>query len=230
MILITGASQNHYLSLDNFIYSFVKYNQTNTLIVYDLGIDTPTWKELQEIYLEYSYIQFKEFDYSKYPEWFNINIDAGQYAWKPTIIYETYQEYPNEILVWMDSGNLIHNDLNELEKDIIEYGIHSSVSGGNIQEWTHPTTIEFMNCNWTEKENKCGTCIGFDTTSIQVQQLIQDFYHYAQIKECIAPDGSNRQNHRQDQAVFSILFHKYNFYRGRTQFIGYSIHNDVENS
>jgi hypothetical protein len=28
-------------------------------------------------------------------------------------------------------------------------------------------------------------------------------------RECIAPEGSDRSNHRQDQAVFTILYYKY---------------------
>ena len=58
---------------------------------------------------------FKIFDYSKYPSWFNINIEAGQYAWKPVIIYDTFLEFQNEIIIWMDAGNLIHDNLDKLE-------------------------------------------------------------------------------------------------------------------
>jgi hypothetical protein len=47
-------------------------------------------------------------------------------------------------------------------------------------------------------------------------------------KNCIAPNGSNRQNHRQDQAVFSILFYKYlNTSSFSNNYLGYTIHNDV---
>jgi hypothetical protein len=62
------------------------------------------------------------------------------------------------------------------------------------------------------------------------------------IKECIAPHGSSRENHRQDQAVFTVLYYNYhlaqlpkkdNMVVNRELFaylignyIGYSIHND----
>jgi hypothetical protein len=86
MIIVTGASNNHYLSLINLIDSFVEKNTKNNLIVYNLGLDYDKWNFIQEKYKNAIFL-YKIFDYAKYPSWFNINIEAGQYAWKPTIIY-----------------------------------------------------------------------------------------------------------------------------------------------
>ena len=108
MFIITGANDNHYLSLINFINSFIHFNDVHSLIIYNLGLSEENWRNLQQMYIEYGFI-YKIFDYSKYPEWSNLNIDAGQYAWKPAIIYNPYVEYPGEIIVWMDAGNIIHN-------------------------------------------------------------------------------------------------------------------------
>jgi len=77
MILITGASDNHYASLINMIESFIKYKDTNQLIIYNLGIEETNWQNLIIKYDEYKFI-YKIFDYSKYPELFNININAGE--------------------------------------------------------------------------------------------------------------------------------------------------------
>ena len=89
MYIITGASDNHYLTLMNMIDSFIKYNDRHKLIIYNLGLEETKWNNIKEKYNNKGFI-FKIFDYSKYPEWFNINIEAGQYAWKPTIIYDTF--------------------------------------------------------------------------------------------------------------------------------------------
>lgn len=35
------------------------------------------------------------------------------------------------------------------------------------------------------------------------------FLYKSQIKNAICPEGSNRSNYRQDQALFSILYHKF---------------------
>ena len=42
-----------------------------------------------------------------------------------------------------------------------------------------------------------------------VMALLREWRRCALIKDCIAPPGSNRRNHRQDQALLSILIHRY---------------------
>ena len=77
--------------------------------------------------------------------------------------------------------------------------------------------------------------MGFNTNTNFVRDLLIEFYNCSQIKECIAPYGSSRVNHRQDQAVFTILFYKYkyeyNFYSPYTyynKYIGHTIQNDID--
>ena len=237
MIIITGASTNHYLSLQNMIDSFIKFNIYNMLIVYDLGIETHKYKDMLEKYQDRKNILFKVFDYSKYPEWYNIEIEAGQYAWKPAIIQEVSLEYNNEILLWMDAGNIILSDLKVLENYIYQYGVYSSVSLGNIARLTFPATIKYMNCTWTDVLNRNGACLGFNMKDNKVKVFLREYCNYCSIKECISPEGSSRANHRQDQSIFTILFYKYGFAYDingwACDFIGnycidYSIHNDID--
>ena len=235
MYIITGASDNHYLTLMNMIDSFIRYNDGHKLIIYNLWVEESKWNHIKEKYNHHDFI-FKVFDYSKYPEWFNINIEAGHYAWKPTIIYNTFLEYTDEIVVWMDAGNLINENLQKLERFLIDNYIYSATSGGTIKEWTHPSTIEYLDCTNTGNENRNGACLGFNTKIDLVKDFITEFYNCAMDKNCIAPDGSSRKNHRQDQAVFTVLFYKYLCDQNKTFYsndnsnyhLCYSIHNDVE--
>ena len=227
MYIITGASDNHYLTVMNMIDSFIRYNDRHKLIIYNLGVEESKWNHIKEKYNHQDFI-FKVFDYSKYPEWFNINIEAGHYAWKPTIIYNTFLEYTDEIIVWMDAGNLINERLQKLESFLIDNYIYSATSSGTIKDWTHPSTIEYLNCTNTGHENRNGACMGFNTKIDLVKHFITEFYNCAMDKNCIAPDGSSRRNHRQDQAVFTILFYKYFSNPISNYHLCYSIHNDVE--
>ena len=44
MLIVTGATNNHYLTLINMINSFVNFsNNVNKLIVYNLGFDEDKW-------------------------------------------------------------------------------------------------------------------------------------------------------------------------------------------
>ena len=78
MLIVTGASDNHYLTLINMINSFVNFsNNKNKLIVYNLGLEQVKWSIIQNLYKNYTNITYKIFDYSKYPEWFNIYEKPG---------------------------------------------------------------------------------------------------------------------------------------------------------
>ena len=136
----------------------------------------------------------------------------------------------------MDAGNLINNNLEPLENFIIQNHVYSAMSSGNIRQWTHPKTIEYLNCSNINEQNRNAACIGFNTKIYFVKSLLTEYYNCAQDKNCIAPEGSSRKNHRQDQSVFTILFYKYlndknvKYYNEGywPNYLGYSIHNDVE--
>ena len=237
MLILTGASDNHYLSLINFIESFVSHcikQKQHILIVYNLGLSEVNWRNLQSKYAMSS-IKYKIFDYSKYPAWFDIHVDAGQYAWKPAIIYSEFLQNKNSILLWMDSGNLITDNLMQVQTFLLDNGVFSGISAGNIKTWTYTDTIRYLDCTWTDRQNRNGACIGFNTKTKFAKELLAEFYNCSRIKECIAPEGSSRANHRQDQAVFTILFYKYMMkynFKAYTNshhkiHLGYSIHNDI---
>ena len=245
MILITGASNNHYYTLIEFLKSIIKHIdlKINTVVVYNLGIDDKRWNDLKNKFSSSSLkgldtFIFKHFDYSKYPKWFDININAGEYAWKPAIIYETFLEYNNELIIWMDSGNLILDNLDKLKYLLDNDYIHSGITSGTIKDWTHIKTIEFMKPIDLSKVNRNGACIGFNCKISWVRDFITEFYKHAINKDCIAPVGSSRLNHRQDQSIFTILFYKYQDkykFKGYSNhhwktYCGYSIHNDLGGS
>jgi hypothetical protein len=210
LIFVTGASDNHYKSLNQFVSSFINiYGESMKLIVYNLGLSNENWKKLQTKYY-YANINYKTFDYTLYPDFVNIEINAGEYAWKPIIIYDVSIEYPNNMIVWMDSGNVILRKLDVITNHLEKYGIFSEDSCGSFTKWTHELTIKYMNGgDLVDRTCKNGACYGFNTNYDWVKSFIKDFRDLALIKDCIAPQGSNRDNHRQDQAVFTVLFYQY---------------------
>ena len=228
------------LTLNEFLSSIRKFknNIIEKVIVYDLDIIDEHWDLIQKTFKE-SYFVFKKFDYKNYPEWYNININAGEYAWKPAIINECSLDYENNILVWMDSGTLITNYLDDLNKSIDNTNLHSGTTSGTIKDWTYYKTIEMLKPINSNLQNRNGSCIGFNCKTKWVKKFITEFYTYSRKKECIAPKGSSRKNHRQDQSLFTILYYKYkniyNFKEEKIQwkwntFLGYTIHNDIGGS
>lgn len=234
--IVTGASQNHFKSLKQFLSSV----NTNIIkcFVYDLGLNTESVEELKKYSIEY-----RVFDYSAYPSYYDIKINAGEYAWKPAIIYNTMKEITSvssdreRILLWCDAGNIFRNcNISALSKHILENKLYSPDSRENVAYFTHPLTRKWFEIGDDNpillKNNRNGAILGFYIDDPEIQSFIETFNKYASIKECIAPIGSNRTNHRQDQAVFTILYHKFMeahpSYSTSTSYFNIQIHRDCD--
>jgi hypothetical protein len=68
-------------------------------------------------------------------------------------------------------------------------------------------TIILLNFVWdtvlgTSPRN--GAILGFDVRKQEVQDLLKTFADLAAIRDCLAPPGSDRSNHRQDQALAKL--------------------------
>jgi hypothetical protein len=236
--IVTGASQNHRKTLKQFIDSFLRFYRNDDsvlLVVYDLGIDD--FVSLKTEYEMVKNIVYDYFDFGVYPTYFDINVNAGEYAWKPVILHNVCEKFGGKV-VWMDSGNVIHCRLDQLYQFLDVNGIHTGLTSGTITDWTHPKTLTYMNC---EKEhlmlqNRNGACVGVNYDIDWVKDFVKEWKDNALDKNCIAPDGSSRANHRQDQAVLSVMFYRYqNKYKFGSFdnnhwkfFLGYSIHNDCD--
>ena len=243
--IITGADHTHYKTLEQWLVNMHnkigKYNGLQ-IIVWDLGLSKNERNELESRFSKFC--EFKTFDYSKHPPWFNISINAGEYAWKPAIIKASLdiRSRRAKYLIWLDSGHLI-TDLDEFSLIFSLLNnrlIYSPPSSGNIHDWTHPKTLEYLkvdtwNIDLNELRNRSGGLLAFKTTNPNVKKLITNFSSLAHIKECIAPTGSSRENHRQDQAVYTLLYYQFiNKYVGQLptinseRYLGITGHNDID--
>ena len=203
LTIVTGSDFTHAKSLINFLRSANQHAPETKLIVYDLGM-TP--KQIQRITKIFNY-EIRKFDYSKYPAYFNIKIAAGEYAWKPVIIAEVAKQYCGTVL-WMDAGNMIIAPLLPIIDEALRTGFWRTSSGGFIGRWTHPLMLKYFNLptDWNaDVEMLAGGGVAFNTQNDKALKLLTDWAKHAQIKDCIAPEGSNRKNHRQDQALLSVL-------------------------
>ena len=234
--VVTRPSQNHIKSLYQCLSTIDR--SITRCYVYDLGLSEESSEDLKKI----ENIYFRTFDYSKYPSYYNININAGEYAWKPAIINEVTNELLLEnghiqYLLWCDSGNKLYDSkLNRVCNFLNKNLIYSPITSGNVRCWTHPLTLRWFSIDMGSQlliqENRNGAILGFNITNPDVVNFIKEFARCASIKDCIAPEGSSRQNHRQDQAVFTILY--YNFIAKHTDVavegIGLDItmHNDID--
>ena len=71
LVIVTGADSSHYKSLCQFLTSLSTYEPDLTVVAYDLGFNK---EERLDLIRAYPNIDLRRFDYSKYPDYFNIRI------------------------------------------------------------------------------------------------------------------------------------------------------------
>lgn len=232
--IVTACSENHFKTMLQFLDSFTNENMNipYTCFIYDLGMDITSIELLKTRIENDNRFIIKTFDYSKYPEFFNININSGEYAWKSCIIKEVMDEIKYGSLLWCDVGNLFIDNIEKIRKEILLRNIYSPNSEGNIKKWTHSSTLDFFDIRFNEEflslRNRNSAIMGFNLNNSIVKNFIEEFNKLSAIKECIAPEGSNRNNHRQVQCIFTILY--YGFMKNEdilNDYISLSIHNDI---
>ncbi len=209
MYIVTGASDNHFQSLLQFLHSLPPSQLPNTF-VWDLGLSQRNRDILQSIALRP--LRLRAFPYEEYPAYFNIQVAAGEYAWKPVAIWRTALEVQSGILLWCDAGNRCMS-LDPLETVIRAQGVYTPISAGTVQKWTHPGCLAFFQIKerdpLMELSPRNGAIVGFDLAQARAWALLEEWASLAQRQDCIAPPGSSRENHRQDQAVLTILYYRY---------------------
>jgi len=206
LAIVTGASSNHFRSLLQFLESARRHEPGTLLIAWDLGLEAC---ERQELSSRFPDVQLRTFDYSKHPAWFDIRVRAGEYAWKPTIVADMMDELQRPMM-WLDAGCVITEPLIEIRRILRGRGFYTPRSPGTIRDWTHPACLSWLNASsdLLGRGNICGGTVGVDPDHPAARSLIQRWRACAQHKECIAPEGSTSENHRQDQAILSVLAHQ----------------------
>jgi hypothetical protein len=223
--IITGANDSYILTLLDFIRIFIGLNlNPHMLIVYDLGlnVDSIHYRDLMFLKEHYNFI-FKKFDYSIYPEHVDLSKYNGlycSYAFKPIIIYNEANcaENSGDVLIWLDSANRFNNNtLNQLYNLVKKNGIYSPISNraGSIEsiELNHRDTTALFGLSLDEHHNLLnsvsGNLIGFDYSMVAGKKIIDEWHEKSLLKEFIVPEGSSRNNHRQDQTLLSVIIYLY---------------------
>ena len=231
LTLVTGADTKYFKFLKQLLNNVIKISNSKNIniriIVYDLGMNK---NEIDEI-KKFSYVTLESFNFDKYPEHVSLEKYNGfncSYAWKPIIIHEVCEKYGG-LVHWMDTRSLYYdfnNMINILKNDFI----YTPTSSGNVKKWTYPTTLEYMNgYKYIDRECRAGGIFGINYDIDWCKEFVEEWKNLALVKECICPENSNRDNHRQDQAVLTILFYKYQE-KYNFKYINYYVDLTVHNS
>jgi hypothetical protein len=216
LIVVTAASSNHAGALRHMLASLKRLDAA--VVCYDLGLTPqeidalPRWERLA----------VRRFDYAAYPPHMDVTVNAGEYAWKPVIVAAVADEERRAMVprhvVWADAGSYF-DALGPIANAIDRSdGIWLRRSSGTVADWTHPGMFAFLGedgSRFADRPNADATLVGLATghASAAVREaayrdIIAPWAACATARDCIAPAGSSRRNHRQDQAVLTYLVHK----------------------
>lgn len=207
VIVLTAADSYFFSSLKQLINNISDLNEVKIIKIYDIGLTN------SEKYFisNQKKVQLESFDFKAYPSFFqerDKNNKLGAYAWKSAIIYSNTIIFDSDILLWLDSGNIVNNDLKKLLKVVNIFGFYSPISNGKIANWTYSSVKEELNLSdkVLKKPNITGGIVAVNTRKTKPKQLIKQWYEYSILENLISPKGSSRDNHRQDQTLLSIAF------------------------
>lgn len=201
---VTGASSNHFDVLIGFLQNYKAHCENIPLFTYDLGL---TATEVAFVRANYSWTTLRTFNFSQYPPYFKIEVAMGEYAWKPIIVKEMLDTTTSAVL-WLDSGDRLTraNTIQKIFSRIEKNGHATTMSPGTTQDWVHPATLTFLHAP-NLKIRMCNAAIvGFDMRAYE--KVVRPWAKCAMERVCIAPPGATRENHRQDQAVLTVLLHQ----------------------
>jgi hypothetical protein len=208
--VITGADSTHFKSMLQLINSLNIFEKSNyNLVVYDLGLSIEETEYFKRLHPAITLIKF---DYSKFPAFYNIKVNAGCYAWKPAIIKEEYQKLAKgSFILWLDAGCFVRKRLLLIRASLYFKEFYSPFSAEAIKKLTIQQTILALGA--IKQQNKkmlSGGIVGFRSGTLRNNNLIEKWFKASQDINSIAPEGSTRDNHRYDQSLLSLLY--YNVY------------------
>lgn len=203
--IVTGSDSSHFNSLVNLLNSIKKHEPDTETIVYNLGLSS------DEVYYLKNNFNFEviNFEFKNYPKFIG-EIDSsnklGSYGWKPIIINKEFSKNDKNLL-WLDAGCLLTKKLALLKKYIPKVGFYSPESSNSVKDWSHIFTIQKLNLpsKYLNFPNFSGGIVGLAQNDKKIKELINKWEYFALDKETLAPKGSSRQNHRQDQTILTLL-------------------------
>jgi hypothetical protein len=216
LVIITGASATHQRSLFQLINSISTFEKDAEVHIFDLGMDSE-FKEKVRLYCVNHKFFLHNYDFSQKPDWMDIkNPQKGEWAWKADCINRVAELHSGEerdqktTLLWLDAGNKLIANLSLINRYIQSYKFWSPASEGNIKKWTHQTQIDLIigSDKHNHKQNLNGAMVGFNLNSSRSLALLREWSELSEDQQAIAPEGSSRVNHRQDQSLITLLAYR----------------------
>lgn len=209
--IVTAASYQYFDRLRNLVGSVHFWEPEMSVLVYDVGLTTEQASEART----WEGVQFETLTMEAMPEhvtW--TGWEASSYAFKPVVLWQALQQH--RCVLWMDSGLELRQPLRWAPRWLQAEGALLVGSGWPFpNSWVHPGTLrahgiagpfELLDAKGQARVEVWSGLMGFNREDREMMtKVVEPMYQCALDRACIAPIGSNKSNHRQDQTVLSVL-------------------------
>ncbi|KAL3810788.1 hypothetical protein ACHAXA_006432 [Cyclostephanos tholiformis] len=136
--------------------------------------------------------------------------DPNTYAFKPNAIYEAVTVRYGGAVLWLDAGSTVTGRIYDaVVPHMLDEGAFL-VQGQdlNMVPWVHPLMFEYLGANASDFDHKhsySGNTVGFVNDSETSNAILPPWRDCASDSRCISPPGSDKGNHRYDQAALSVI-------------------------
>jgi len=205
LTIVTGADSSHFGPLRNLLLSLEYFEQAAHVVVWDLGLTAEEREELEEEREGLEALELRRFPFEAHPP--HVAMAARSYAWKPIAVAEVMHDRGGAVL-WLDAGDLVHAPLRRARGVLEREGFWSPASSGTVRRWTHPATLAALEAGpeLLDRRNRNAAIVGF---TLRGAPVLEAWHAAALDPAVITPPGSSRDNHRQDQAVLTVLAYQY---------------------
>ena len=164
MMIITGANALYFNSLCNLLDSLVLHGEIDHIEVWNLGMAEEQYKHLINNYQRF--ITIRVFQFNLYPDFFNIEVNKGEYAWKSICIGESLRFNPQfRLCFWLDASDAIVRHL-DFERHLLKrYGFYSPYSSTSTAALTYPSVLDLFDVEGNKPMLSSGV-VGWDRYSI----------------------------------------------------------------
>lgn len=230
ILVVSAATEDHFNALACMVSTARVTDPTSHVLVFSL--DTYTWDRRAHLFNANNRVSVREVNWTAMPAFARVRPQlrekryeserAGHYAWKPLLIAQVFKESaPGRAIVWLDAEHrLIRQGVVSalVSRARTLNGVLSLWTAGTLGQWTHPLMLAYMyNSSATlgrsrqqrlqlfKQQNCDASTVVFLRGYALAAQVLSAWAACALVRRCIAPPGSSRTNHRQDQAALTVI-------------------------
>lgn len=211
-IVVSAADTSHAVSIAR-LSGLVRDQMPDwKLYIWDLGMTSEDRDILQSNNPD---VEVRSYPYSKLPDWHNVKLAGGEYAFKPQACMRSITD-DTKMLAWIDAGCVFYDGLDSELRVAKEHGVYSRYTTGTIEQYTDTRVLDLwgMSPEHRQLRMRASGLMFFDLS--RALDIVRTWYHASYLRDMWAPEGSMkhplekgdktpRYNHRQDQSIINIV-------------------------